>query len=66
MKLLVVEDDHIYQSVVKKELESAGNEVLVCDNGLEALEKQIELCTPDWREEKPGSIKLVQPGTRFS
>lgn len=44
---------------------AAGRTELL-NSGLEALEKQIELCTPDWREEKPGSIKLVQPGTRFN
>ena len=35
------------------------------NSGLDELEEQIELCTPDWYEEKPDAIKLVQPGFRF-
>lgn len=42
MKILIVEDDHDYRDLLKAKLEKADIEILVADNGSEALAIMLE------------------------
>ncbi|MDY6934154.1 MAG: diguanylate cyclase [Spirochaetota bacterium] len=52
MKILIVEDDHFFQEAVKRDLESAGYNVLICNNGRDAIkiikDQEVRVAIIDW------------------